>query len=178
MLSVEVLQDYSYVMWSAVLMVFHLFLVGQDVRLTRMPLFTKSWMVEHFGAENEKANNPEFMEMSFGYPDTGNGRFSDKLSYKDWFKFNNAQRVHLNYFEFMAITLVALFMAGIFQPLWAASIGIMGIFGRELYGIAYGRMNNPNGRLIGAMVHEAGVFVNIGIVFYNVVPLCLRALSG
>jgi hypothetical protein len=75
-------------------------------------------------------------------------------------------------------SIVALFMAGIFLPLWAASIGVIGIFGRELYGIVYGRMNNPNGRLIGALVHELGVFVNLGIVFYNVVPLCLRALSG
>ena len=29
-----------------------------------------------------------------GWPDNGDGRYSDKLSYRAWFEFNNAQRVH------------------------------------------------------------------------------------
>jgi hypothetical protein len=33
------------------------------------------------------------------YPDMGNGRYSEKLSYKEWFEFNNAIRVHYNYIE-------------------------------------------------------------------------------
>jgi len=34
-----------------------------------------------------------------GYPDMGSGRYSDKLSWKDWYYFNLAQRCHMNYLE-------------------------------------------------------------------------------
>ena len=37
-----------------------------------------------------------------GYPDTGNGFYADKLSYKDWYTFNNWQRAHLNFWETIA----------------------------------------------------------------------------
>jgi len=36
---------------------------------------------------------------ALGYPDTGNGRYSAKLSYGDWFSFNNWQRVQYNFLE-------------------------------------------------------------------------------
>jgi len=29
----------------------------------------------------------------------GSGRYSEKLEYKEWFEFNNAQRVHVNFVE-------------------------------------------------------------------------------
>merc|ERR1711935_261011 len=102
----------------------------------------------------------------------------DKHGYKEWFTFNNMQRVHLNYFEFMGVTLVVMVIAGMFQPLWAASIGVAGILGGELYGLAYGKMNNPNMRIFGALIHELGVMVNIGIAFYNLAPLCLKQLTA
>ena len=34
-----------------------------------------------------------------GYPDTGSGVHSDKLRYQDWFEFNKANRVHMNFVE-------------------------------------------------------------------------------
>ena len=34
-----------------------------------------------------------------GYPDMGCGLYSEKLSYKDWFTFNLAARVHGNFLE-------------------------------------------------------------------------------
>ena len=34
-----------------------------------------------------------------GFPDSGSGRYSDKLDYGAWFKFNNWQRAHYNFLE-------------------------------------------------------------------------------
>ncbi len=34
-----------------------------------------------------------------GFPDAGNGFYSDKLPYHAWYDLNNAMRVHLNFVE-------------------------------------------------------------------------------
>ena len=49
--------------------------------------------------ELHKAETGEEKAPKGGYPDMGCGRFSEKLSYKDWYEFNLAQRVHYNYLE-------------------------------------------------------------------------------
>jgi len=54
-------------------------------------------MTDNFGEIHKKATGKEVEEG--GYPDMGSGVYSMKLSYKDWYDFNNGQRVHLNYVE-------------------------------------------------------------------------------
>ena len=43
---------------------------------------------------HEKEVGKDIKMSKFGYPDMGNNRYSDVLSYKDWIKINNAQRCH------------------------------------------------------------------------------------
>ena len=54
-----------------------------------------------------------------GYPDTGCGKYSDKLAYKGWFTMNCAQRTHLNYLEGVTFIVVVSLIAGIQYPLYA-----------------------------------------------------------
>ena len=52
-------------------------------------------MKKNFGTVHQQEINEQIKKG--GYPDMGNGRYSEKLSYSDWIKFNNAQRAHLNF---------------------------------------------------------------------------------
>jgi glutathione S-transferase len=65
-----------------------------------------------------------------GYPDTGSGRYSQKLSYKDWYTFNILQRVHLSYLEQLPIALTALASAGVYRPRLASIMGAILIVGK------------------------------------------------
>jgi uncharacterized membrane protein YecN with MAPEG domain len=48
-----------------------------------------------------------------GYPDMGSGRYSQALTYKDWFEFNNTQRVHHNYLETLPLVIILSIISGI-----------------------------------------------------------------
>src|SRR5438132_1566735 len=94
------------------------------------------------GSMRKKVFSPEFMEGNFkteherffpdskvpksGYPDMGSGRFSEKLSYKEWYLFNNGQRIHYNYMEYVTCVLCWLLIGGVKYP-WE-SIAFASIF--------------------------------------------------
>lgn len=104
---------------------------------------------------------------SSGYPDMGNGRYSDKLSYPDWLLFNKAQRVHLNYLENLPSILISLILAGTYSPQFAAINGFIYVFGRLLYSIFYmtrKAAKNPL-RLVGAVIGDICLAINIVLVF-------------
>ena len=67
---------------------------------TRKRVFSKQFFQTHFP---DVKPTPED-----GYPDIGYGRYSDKLSDKDWQDLANAQRAHYNYVEQLPTTLTAL----------------------------------------------------------------------
>ncbi|KAI9471323.1 hypothetical protein LPJ78_002798 [Coemansia sp. RSA 989] len=83
------------------------------------------------------------------YPDNGGGRFSDKLSDEDWVAFNNIKRVSDNYSEQVGPVLTMLILAGLFQPKLAASLGVVHMIGRFIYGKAY-VSKGPGARVYGA----------------------------
>lgn len=51
-------------------------------------VFTKEFMDQNFKEEHEKAFGAGSKLPGGGYPDTGSGRFSEKLPYKDWYLLN------------------------------------------------------------------------------------------
>ena len=51
-----------------------------------------------------------------GYPDTGSGRYSEKLTYEDWFVFNCAQRCQMNFFEQLPIVLICAAISSLRYP--------------------------------------------------------------
>ncbi len=56
----------------------------------RVEAFAKSkFMTEKFEEEHDKHIKDQKVNIA-GFPDTGSGRYSDKLPYKSWVTFNNA----------------------------------------------------------------------------------------
>ena len=74
-----------------------------------------------------------FDELKGGYPDMGDGLYSQKLSYADWFTFKKAQRGHLNMLESVTIVCFLILVSGLSMPFTSVVLGsIYGVF-RPLY---------------------------------------------
>lgn len=84
----------------------------------------------------------------------GNGYYSKNLSYSQWYKFNNAQRVHYNYLEWIASCITFLLIAGIYYPIPSASLGLGVVIARFIYSFGYSA-KGPTGRLVGALLNDA-----------------------
>ena len=83
-----------------------------------------------------------------GYPDMGSGRYSERLSYKDWYLFNVAQRIHYHYLETVTCVVSWILIAGVRFPIQAISFGAGYAFGYILFQIGY-TMKGPAGRFAG-----------------------------
>ena len=91
----------------------------------------------------------------------GNGWYSKKLSYKQWYEFNLAQRAHYNFVEWIASTIALILIAGVYFPIPSAALGLAIFLGRLLYSIGYA-VGGPSGRFIGVLINDVafvGVFV-------------------
>ena len=66
----------------------------------RVKHFTTEFMAQ-FKEEHQAAFGKDSEPANGGFPDSGNGYYSEKLSYEAWYEFNCAQRVHLNFVETM-----------------------------------------------------------------------------
>lgn len=86
-----------------------------------------------------------------GYPDMGSGRFAEKLSYKDWYIFNNGQRIHYNYLEALTSVVTFLLIGGLLYPWVAVAFGGAYIVGRIIFHIGYSRLG-ARGRSIGFII--------------------------
>jgi glutathione S-transferase len=111
-------------------------------------------MKENFEKEHTVAFNEEIKPE--GYPDMGNGRYSQKLSYKDWYEFNSAQRAHYNFLEWIASTLIFIIIAGVYFPIPAAVLGLVVFIARLIYAIGYAK-GGPTGRSIGAIANDLAI---------------------
>jgi len=86
----------------------------------------------------------------------GSGLYASKLSYKEWYEFNSAQRAHYNFLEWIASTLVMIFIAGIYFPIPAASLGLAIFIARIIYSVGY-VVGGPKGRSVGALVNDFAI---------------------
>jgi glutathione S-transferase len=95
----------------------------------------------------------------------GSGLYSQKLSYKQWFEFNAAQRAHYNFLEWIASTLIFIIIAGIYFPIPAAVLGLVIFIARIIYCVGY-VIGGPKGRSVGALLNDfaiLGLFV-LGVI--------------
>ena len=91
----------------------------------------------------------------------GNGRYSDKLSYKDWYLFNVQQRIHYNYLESVTSVMCWLLIAGCKYSWVAVGLGSGYIIARIMYHVGYS-LKGPQGRVIGFIIGQlcaAALFV-------------------
>lgn len=130
----------------------------------RSSVFNKEFMSQ-FEKEHREAFPEDDITKSIGFPDMGSGYYSKKLPYKDWFRFNNAQRVHYNFLEALPMILTLLFIAGLKQPLAALIIGCVYFVARLIYLVSY--VKNPNLRVMGVLPMTLCVFSLFGLSLYT-----------
>ena len=145
--------NYGYVLIVAAVIALEILLIGFIFPgRVRGTVFTEEFMKQNFGAEHKTATGFEIAKG--GYPDMGTGLYSQRLSYKDWYAFNNAQRVHGNFIEMAPSTFVWLLIAGLYFPIPAAAIGLGVFFARLIYSIGYSGEKGPQGRIFGALLND------------------------
>eukprot|EP00386_Alphamonas_edax_P004828 GDKI01015206.1.p2 GENE.GDKI01015206.1~~GDKI01015206.1.p2 ORF type:complete len:182 (+),score=60.16 GDKI01015206.1:134-679(+) len=163
MTTIQLPKDYGYVVLTAGAMSFHAIFQGFFVGMARNkyfgPEFLKSAKVKALSDEHKKEFGSEVNKNA--YPDMGCGRYADLLSYGDWVRFNNAQRVHLNYLEHLTPVLAFLLLGGLQYPRFATGAGCVYILGREIYGRSY-RKYGADKRFTGAIIFDLGLLALFG----------------
>jgi len=154
-------QNYGWCVVIAAFMGFQVVMQGMMVGSIRRKLFTPAFFKTHFAGLYEEGSYPES-----GYPDMGSGRFSEKLSLKDWTTFNNYQRAHYNYVEGIASAITLELLSGLFFPRFAALFGLIYIVGREFFARGY-RGQGSRGRLIGAALLDVALVALLGATLYG-----------
>ena len=79
-ITVEVSALYPWVLLTAFLIALECLMLGFVAGGRRSKAFNQEFMTEHFEATHKEATGKTIEKG--GYPDTGNGLFSDKLEYK------------------------------------------------------------------------------------------------
>ena len=149
---------YRYVALTASLILFHFLITGFIAPgRARGKIFTPEYM-ENFKTVHERhfgeGNNAVSKLPKEGYPDMGNGRFSDKMTYKQWFDFNVAQRIHYHYLESVTSVICWILIAGLVYPEVTIALGGGFFLGRVLFHIGYS-VKGPQGRSLGFLLQLA-----------------------
>lgn len=153
--------DYGYVLIVGVFIAFEVLLIGfLFPGRARGDIFTEEFMKTNFGSEHKNSIGLDIEKG--GYPDMGNGRYSAKLNYEQWYRFNNAQRAHYNFLEFAPSCLVMHFVAGVYFPVVASALGVALIIGRFIYSVGY-VSGGPKGRVLGAIIGDLVLLGQFGI---------------
>lgn len=144
--------EYGYVLLSAAVMGLSVILVGFIFAgRIRGKIFTEEYMKKNYGSEHQQVTGKEIPKG--GYPDTGNGYYSRNLTYAQWYEFNNAQRAHMNYVEWISTSLVLLLISGLYFPIPAAAMGLGITISRFIYAWGY-TSGGPAGRSIGVLFND------------------------
>ena len=80
--------NYGWVIVLTALGCFDAIFASIFVMKARSKYFGKDFMEKHFAEDHKKIENSTLSKE--GYPDMGNGRYSNKLSYEAWYFFNCA----------------------------------------------------------------------------------------
>jgi len=146
--------DHVYLLITILAIAFENFITGIIAGIGRKKVFTKDFMRTNF-RETHMANFG-YGIIQGGYPDMGNGYYSKKLDYKNWFEFNSRQRAHYNSIENIVAVLPFIFIGGINLPIASASFGLIYLVGRIIYSIGYIK-SGPKGRTFGGVIKDVGL---------------------
>lgn len=95
----------------------------------------------------------------------GSGRYTAKLDYASWYKFNNAQRAHANFLESVWGVSALMLVGGLFDAKVFAGLGAVYFVARILYATGYKSSQGPKGREAGAILGALSTFGMIGYSF-------------
>jgi len=157
-MSIALPAGYEWILFIAAVMALECVVAAFSIHAIRGRLFTKAFFDTHFP-------NLKDAHQGEGFPDTGNGRYSDKLSFEDWYTFNCWQRTHQNFVEDFAPALVGLLVSGLVYTRFATVLGFTYATGRALYIVGY-RVGGPMRRLPGAILHNLSRFALIGTAIF------------
>ena len=135
---------------------------------SRIKVFTGAHM-KKFKEIHQKEIKEEYAPQ-LGYPDTGSGRYSEQLSYKDWFIMNCGQRCQLNFLEQLPIILLCSVVAGMQDAQTTFYMQVAYAVARVIY--AWGYMKSPKMRVPGAIIQDLallGLLVNSYRAAYSLV---------
>ncbi|KAI9176095.1 Microsomal glutathione S-transferase 3 [Blastocladiella emersonii ATCC 22665] len=105
-------------------------------------------------------------QLKVEYPDMGTGIYAQKLSEKDWVKFNSAVRVQLNYLEQLPNVLFSTALAGLFHPKLAAGLAAAYVVGREVYIHGYAK-ESPKARVRGMPILFTSYVALFGVAMHG-----------
>ena len=126
----------------------------------RVTYFSKEFMAQ-FKEEHQKAFGPESDVPNGGFPDTGNGYYSDKLPYDKWYYYNCANRTHMNFVETLPQIIGLSLFCGLCYPSPTMYILISNVLARPVYAYLY-VTGGTNNRYLG--------------VFAGILPLYILSL--
>ena len=92
-LTFEVPDEYPYLVLACIILCLECMLMAIPGSKQRQQCYTEQYM-KKFTDEHQAIYGPLSTPSKGGYPDAGNGFYSSKLSYKQWYELNNAFRVH------------------------------------------------------------------------------------
>ncbi|TNV75441.1 hypothetical protein FGO68_gene2738 [Halteria grandinella] len=151
------LNEYGYVLLVALWMTFQCYMTGfVVVEYKRAKTYTEDYLKKHYWEEHHAAYPKDKMVPKFGYPDMGCGYYSSKLSYKQWFEFNIAQRIHQNFLEQIIIVVLLTLVAGLQYPALTVYLGIAYSVGRLINALGYSK--KVAGRLPGLAIFNTSLF--------------------
>ena len=126
----------------------------------RMQTFSGKHMKE-FRDLHQEAFKADPAKM--GYPDMGCGFYGKRLAYKDWYRFNCSQRIHLNYLEGIILIMLSALVAGIQNALLVFGLQVAYMVGRGLYSVGY--MKGADYRIKGALIYQVSQLACIVLAF-------------
>ena len=111
--------------------------------------------------------------MVGGFPDSGEGRYAQKLPYESWIRFNNAQRVHQNFVESLPVILTYLSVGGLFLPKLTLLCGVLLATMRPVYAYMYVKRGG-DARKLGAITGSGPLYA---VGFASFVIAVIQAIA-
>mmetsp|Transcript_34288 Transcript_34288/g.24795 ORF Transcript_34288/g.24795 Transcript_34288/m.24795 type:complete len:108 (+) Transcript_34288:227-550(+) len=102
-------------------------------------------------------------------PDSGDGRYSEKLPHAQWAEFNSRNRAHMNFVEFLPIYVITLLSGGFVFPMWSMIFGYILVAARLVYMISYVSCG-PSARIPASAISNFGT---LALVIGSIVQ-CVR----
>ena len=163
--------EYPIIVLAGVFLCFECWIIGFTiVRNARMKTFTKEFMSQ-FDKEHKAAFGEDTCASVGGAPDAGDGRYSAKLPYADWFNFNNAMRAHMNFVETLPVILITLAVGGLILPFPTAIIAWLNVVFRMVFTLCYAK-KGPGARIWGVFGGPMPLYVlllvSIGFCIYDI----------
>merc|ERR1712032_851230 len=103
-----------------------------------------------------------------GFPDCGDGRYADKLTYAEWIRYCNFFRAHNNFVEQLPTIIIILMVSGLFLPKTTMWIGFINVVSRIVYTFSY-IYKGPNWRIIGALANAALYLLALVALVYAII---------